>query len=194
MPSDDDDDYANFVAAMWRLPGINLKRIRVHRLTAMGASECVLMRLIQAEDRRVYINALEAGERKTFAGDGRHQWKRDGKEFDSSAFSAIALGADPEIVLRHEPHPQSALAAMQPENDRCNTTDRRFLICYQNSKGELSCRVISRIIRQRDTFSARCHFRWGDRRTFLYEGLKAILDMGTGEIIAVETFRGKRRK
>jgi hypothetical protein len=36
--------------------------------------------------------------------------------------------------------------------------------------------------------TARCHFRWGERRHFLYARLQSIIDLETGEILPMDNF------
>ncbi len=183
---DEEGGYAAFVEEMWKRPGVDGKGVELRR--GAGGPICRLVSVVGGANGQPYVNVIENGERKTFAGDDRHRWERDGHRVDGSAFAAILRGVEPERALGPDPHPASAEQALRPEYDRWPTKDRRFVIGYENSRGERSYRVISRVVRQQDTFSARCHFRWGTRRTFLFEGLREVLDAKTGEVIPVAEF------
>lgn len=188
---DGDDHYFGFVDQMWARGGIDLGGIRIQVTTSDGrASEWQLMSLVPGKGAYPYLNVLERGERRTYAADDRHRYARDGEEIDSSAFIAVARGVKPEVVLRREPAPGSVAAALSPEYDRYATTKRRFVIGYENRKGELSYRVISSLGLPTDPrfFSARCHFRWGQRRTFNIDRLRSVLDVETGASIPLDQF------
>jgi len=192
---DTDEQYSEFVRRMWSRTGVTIQDIHIQRCVADREIDCALASIVKGENGMLYLNVIEEGVRKTYAADERHRWKRDGQHLDKSAFVAIVTGTQPDIALRAERYANSVEEAMSADFDRVSTTDRRLVIGYQNSKGQLSYRVITRVVRQHDTFSARCHFRWGQRRTFLFEGLKCVIDAHTGQIIPLEEFvRQGRRK
>ncbi len=183
-PDTHDDGYAEFVAAMWCRKGVSLGRVVLQR----GGTDCVMIGLVIDDRGRKYLNVAEAGVRKTYAADGRHRWFRHGEPVDASAFTAVALGHDPDKALRFEAPPADALTAVQPSNDRWPTTKRKFLLCYRNRRGETTFRIISELIRHGAEFTARCHFRWGDRRTFRKDCVEGILDLATGKVLSVANF------
>jgi hypothetical protein len=189
---DDDDGYEAFVDLMCRQPGIDLKRIRLERVWRSGeVFSAELIRLVESNDR-LYINLYEGGIPKAHAADNRHTWCRNGTVIDSSAFQAIKLGIDPGMALGPDPRPASWESALDPGNNRVSPVGRSFVICYTNAEGEISYRVISQVVRGADCFSARCHFRWGERRRFLYERLLEVRDANTGETIELEDFRSNK--
>jgi hypothetical protein len=120
---------------------------------------------------RLYINLYEGKTLKTCAADSRHCWQRDGAVIDSSAFQAIKLGVDPEVALAPDPYPDSYEAALEPHYNRVAAIGRAFVICYSKADGEIFHRVISHVVRAANRFNARCHFRRGERREFLYQRL-----------------------
>src|ERR1700731_4221956 len=93
-----------------------------------------------------------------------------------SAFRAIRLGVDPEVALAPDPYPASYEAALEPAYNRVAAVGRAFVICYSRADREISYRVISNVVRAADHVSARCHFRWGERRHFLYQRLLGVRD------------------
>jgi hypothetical protein len=52
--------------------------------------------------------------------------------------------------------------------------------------------LIRRLWRGSDRLTARCHFRWGERRTFLRIWIIELIDLETGEIVPFEK-SGKNR-
>lgn len=191
---DGEDHYDEFVAAMWQRAGIQLGGLRFERLTGPVAVSCDLVSLVTGDNGARYLNVLEGGVRKTYSADGRHRWRHDGHDIDAAAFAAIARGAPAQEALRADPYPSSFEEAISPRCDRFPTKDQRPVISYEDSRGQLSYRVISRVVRQRDTFSARCHFRWGERRTFLFDGVRSVVDVETGEVVSLAKFRTPKRK
>ncbi len=148
----------------------------------------ILVRLVESQGR-LYINLYEGKTRKTYAADSRHCWQRNGATIDSSAFQAIKLGVDPEVALGPDPYPPSYEAAIEPAYNRVTAVRHAYVICYSKADGEISYRVISNVVRAADHFSARCHFRWGERRHFLYHRLLGVRDAITGETIELEDFK-----
>ena len=185
----DDDGYEAFVALMWTQPGIDLKKIHAERVWRSGeVFPAILVQLVESNGR-LYINLYEGKTRKTYAADNRHSWRRNGAVIDSSAFQAIKLGVDPEAALSPDSYPASFEAALGPAHNRVAAVGRAFVICYCKADGQSSYRVISHVVRAADHFSARCHFRWGERRHFLYERLLGVRDALTGETIELDNFR-----
>ena len=185
----DDDGYEAFVALMWRQPGVDLKKIQVERVWRSGeVFPAILVRLVESQGR-LYLNLYEGKTRKTYAADSRHSWQRNGAVIDSSAFRAIRLGVDPEVALAPDPYPASYEAALEPAYNRVAAVGRAFVICYSRADREISYRVISNVVRAADHVSARCHFRWGERRHFLYQRLLGVRDAITGETIESVDFR-----
>lgn len=190
---DGQDDYAAFVEEIWGLPGIPLPPLAFQRVRSTGErSECVLASLAKAPNGTTYINAYEAGLRRTFRADRRHHWTHDGHAVDESAFMAVARGVAPEIAFARDSPPSSISEALEPRNNRFGGKGAQFVIGYRNESGEASFRVISNVIRSDDRLSARCHYRWGERRTFLFDRISAVADARTGEIIPREVFFARR--
>ncbi len=184
----DDDDYSEFVDEVWRAPNAIKLDVTLERVKYSGKS--VVSRvcsLVPRHDNTFYVNAIEGGVRKTYVSD-RHKWRRDGLDIDSSAFSAIRSGLDPDRALRFTPYPLSVEAALSPENNHCQTDRRSYVICYRDGEGRLSYRAVSGIRRGPDRFSAHCHFCWGELRHFLYSQVEEVIDAKTGEVIPVEKF------
>ncbi|MGQ0445547.1 MAG: hypothetical protein ACT4O2_10595 [Beijerinckiaceae bacterium] len=185
----DDDSYEAFVALMWRRPGIDLKKIPIERVWRSGeVFPAILVRLVEGQGR-LYINLYERETRKTDSADSRHSWQRNGAVIDSSAFQAIKLGVAPEVALAPDPYPASYEAALEPAYNRVAAVGRAFVISYSKADGEISYRVISNVVRAADHFSARCHFRWGERRHFLYQRLLGVRDAITRETIESVDFK-----
>jgi hypothetical protein len=185
----DHDSYEAFVALMWKQLGIDLKKIQVERVWRSGeVFPAILVRLVESQGR-LYINLYEGKTRKTYAADSRHSWQRNGAVIDFSAFQAIKLGVDPVVALAPNPYPASYEAALEPAYNRVVAVGRAFVICYSKADGEISYRVISNVVRASDHFSARCHFRWGERRHFLYQSLLGVRDAITRETIESVDFR-----
>ena len=169
----EDNDYAEFVAEVWRAPGAIKVDIVLQRVNYSG--ELVnshLHSLLPRRDGGFYVNTIEAGLRKTYVSD-RHKWRRDALDVDSSAFRPIQSGADPDVALRFAPYPTSVEDALAPGNNHFRAEHRCFVIGYRSGRGELAFRAVSGVRRGVDQFTAHCHFRWGERRTFLYSRLKA---------------------
>lgn len=195
-PSDEPDDlgdrydgrYEAFVEELWQSAlavkvDIRLLRIdregrkivsTVHSIVPRGGGSC-------------YVNTVEHGKRFTYVG-SYHHWFLAGAKVDQSAFAAILAGASLDQAFRTAPYPTSALEAMAPENDHVTTDQHRYVIGYVNLEGRRSYRVVSNIWRGPDRFTAVCHLRWGERRTFLYSGLCEVVDPETGEIIPFKHF------
>ena len=184
----EDDDYAEFVAEVWRAPGAIKVEIVLQRVNYSGELvDSHLHSLLPRRDSGFYVNTIEAGLRKTYVSD-RHKWRRDGLDVDSSAFRAIQSGVDPNVALRFAPYPASVEDALAPGNNHFRAAHRCFVIGYRNGRGDLAFRAVSGVRRGADQFTAHCHFRWGERRTFLYSRLESIVDAESGEIIPVEKF------
>jgi hypothetical protein len=184
----EDDDYAEFVAEVWRAPGTIKVEIVLQRVNYSGELvDSHLHSLLPRRDSGFYVNTIEAGLRKTYVSD-RHKWRRDGLDVDSSAFRAIQSGVDPDVALRFAPYPASVEDALAPGNNHFRAEHRCFVIGYRNGRGDLAFRVVSGVRRGADQFTAHCHFHWGDRRTFLYLRLESVVDAESGEIIPVEKF------
>jgi hypothetical protein len=183
-----DEGYRNFVERMWSMSGVTVNGIELPRKTYERIFHCALVSVVQDERGSVCVNVLEDGHRRTYAGDDRHAWARGGQWFDVSAFLGILKGADPEEILKPDRRPLSVEEALSERCDHHVTNDRRYLIHYCDSQGRLSYRVISRIYRHKDRFSASCHFRWGARRTFAYEGLLGIVDASNRQAIPIDEF------
>lgn len=191
LEENDDDGYRAFVHEMWTHDGINLGAFALQRLSYAGPIDCRLHSLVEGAPGRLYLNVYEGGERKTYAADSRHRWFHDGHSVDYSAFIGIMKGADPNIAFK-DAYPRSTEQAASREFDRFQTSDKRYVLCYRSSKG-VSHRTVSRVIRYKDRFSARCHFRWGERRTFCNEGLVSVFDLQTKKDIRVESFLSKQK-
>lgn len=184
----EDDDYAEFVAEVWRAPGAIKVEIVLQRVNYSGKLiNSHLHSLLPRHDSGFYVNTIEAGLRKTYVSD-RHKWRRDGLDVDSSAFRAIQSGVDPDVALRFAPYPASVEDALAPGNNHFRAEHRCFVIGCRNGRGDLAFRTVSGVRRGADQFTAHCHFRWGERRTFLYSRLESIVDAESGEIIPVEEF------
>lgn len=190
--SSDDDGYEQFVAEMWGKNGVDLLGIILKRETISGQVACYLHSLVEGSNGQVYLNVYENDQKKTYATDGRHKWRRFGDIVDATAFVAIRRGANPDEALRFEQYAGSFDEAVTPEFNRFQTTDKRYVIAYLSDDKGLSYRVVSRVIRSDDRFSARCHFRWGERRTFLFRNLRDVFDLQTRQPIDLPTFLAKR--
>ncbi len=184
----EDVTYEEFVDEKWDASGKIPALVTLHRTTAKGEIvESRVHSVIPRLDGTCYVNSLEGGVRKTFVSD-RHKWWRDGLAVDASAFRAILAGVAPDAALRFVPPPASFEAALAPENDHFRSDKRRFVISYRDARGNPSFRIVSGVRRSHDGFSARCHFRWGELRHFLYSRLQSVADAETGEIIPNEDF------
>lgn len=191
---DDDTRYALFVAEKWSREGISLVGMVLHRIDRDG--ELVrsdLHSLVVDEVARLYVNTVEDGRRITLAGDSRHKWFRGEERVDETAWLAIFRGHKPSDVLRRAPYAASALEAMSPAFNRASGRGRRFVILYLNAQGDESWRMVSHVVRQADRFSAVCHFRYGERRSFLNSGLLEVVDPETGEALPLARFLAKAR-
>lgn len=190
-PDDDDDegdpDYRRFVEAMWRRPGVTLSGVTLMKLGWMSAPFEVHS-LVADDYGRLYLNGWLGGRKLTYAADDRHKWTFNGAPVDSSAFLAISQGCPVAAALGPQRRPASPAEALSPEFDHVATTERRYLINYVNADGQSSWRVVSRVFRSADGFTARCHFRWGDRRTFRFDRLSEVIDGATGEEIPLDQF------
>jgi hypothetical protein len=187
---DAEDDYygtyADFVARMWEKPTFKFPPIIVER----DGVTCSIVGIVDSGRSYPYVNVWEASDRKTYAGDGRHRWTRDGYKIDESAFLAVLSGENPNAALRAEPYPQTLEEALK--KDRVQDSGRRFAIRYRNAELQASWRVVSRIKRGPEHMVARCHFRWGQRRTFRYDRIAEIFEIDTGEFIPVAEFASGR--
>ncbi len=184
----DDNGYSEFVDETWR--ALNAVKLDVTLERVNDSGESVVSRvcsIVPRHDNTRYVNTIEGGVRKTYVND-RHKWRRDGLDIDSSAFSAIRSGLDPDRALRFTPYPLSVEAALSAEDNHFQTDRRSYVIGYRDGEGRLSYRAVSGIRRGPDRFSAHCHFRWGDLRHFLYSRLEEVIDAETGEVISVEKF------
>ena len=187
-PEGDDADYERFVSEVWEQPGIVCQNIELERCYWNGmAFPCQLHSLVPRRDASYYMNVIENGRRRIFVSHN-WKWRRDGKQLDDSCFVALKLGIDPDHALRWVAVPTSPAVALSAEHDHVTTSDRRFLIEYINAQGEKSFRVVSRCIRLGDHFTARCHFRWGQRRHFKFANLQSVFDLATGEQIPKDIF------
>lgn len=181
----EDDDYGAFVESMWAQAEIALPELAAE----IDNERCFIVSLASRHGGSVHVNAWVAGEKKTFVAD-RHHWRFGDAEIDASAFVGVMRGAPVEIAFSADPHPNTVEEARR--KDRFETKDRRQALCYEDGKGTVSWRVISRIWRGSDHLTARCHFRWGERRTFLHIGIIELIDLETGEIVPFEK-SGKNR-
>jgi hypothetical protein len=179
---DYDDDYAAFVARMWKAKGVEVPRLWV----MCDGKSCQIFSIVAGPHGYPYVNLFDGAERATYAGDGRREWARDGEVFDESAFCAVLAGVPPDLALRPEAAPQTMEQAAA--KNRAKQSGRAFFLNYRNSKGEASWRIISGVRRAEDHFSAQCHFRWGRRRTFLFERVLEIADYESGELIQIKDF------
>jgi hypothetical protein len=179
---DDEETYADFVARMWEKPTLTFAPIIAQR----DGVACTIVAIVDLRRSYPYVNVWEAGQRKTYAGDHRHLWTRDGVTVDESAFLAVLSGENPNSALRAEPYPRTLEEALQ--KDRVQDDGRRFAIHYRNADHQVSWRIVSRIRRGREHMVARCHFRWGQRRTFRYDRIAEIVEIDTGEFIPVAEF------
>lgn len=193
-PTDEEDDdyeedpeYRRFVETMWRRPGVFLSGVTLTRL-GPEATQFRAHSLVDGENGYPYINGWEGSRQLTLAADDRHKWAFNGSPVDSSAFLAIAQGYPVAAALGPQRRPASAAEALSPEFDHVATTERRYLIHYVNADGHSSWRVVSRVFRSDDGFTARCHFRWGQRRTFRFDRVREVIDGTTGEEIPLDQF------
>lgn len=191
--SDDDDArYASFVSAMWKRPVADLGKLKGFRIGYTGKRYPVqLISLSKAEGGGyLYVNCYEAGEKKTYAADERHEWEVMGAKVDSSAFMGVALGVAPVVALGHRENPRTPEEARAAHNTVFKGSGRCLVIGYQDGSGQLSYRVVSKVVRQPQAgrFTANCHFRYGARRTFLFERLRSVEDADTGEPVDLTTF------
>lgn len=195
-PSDDlerdDERYAAFVNSMWVRPVANLGKLKALRIGYAGQSYPVQLVSVSKAERggHLYVNCYEAGERKTYAADERHEWEVKGVRLDSSAFMGIALGVPASVALGPRAYPQNPVEARVPHNNAFKGSGHMFVIGYQDRVGQPSYRVVSRVVRQPldGRFTANCHFRYGARRTFLFNRLTSVEDVATGQPLDREAF------
>ena len=171
-----DGEYEDFVECAWQHSTIDLNGIAIE----CDGKSAELISLTDVNRTYLYVNLWRAYERLTLASD-RHEWTRKGCVIDSSAFLAIAAGLPVDVALRFDPYPITIEDAKA--KDRLETSERRLLIRYRNLQGQESWRVLSRVRHSREHMTARCHFRWGVRRTFLYDQILEIVDHDSGEFI-----------
>lgn len=189
-----DDGYSSFVRECWGLPGHSLNNTVVKR--QQEATEHLVNSTLHSVVQRLrftYVNTVEDGQRKTFASE-RHKWFRDGVQFDSSAFDAVRYGVEPDNALRHEPYPTSFDDAVTRCMGRGKISGKSFVLHYQSKSGDESFRVISGIRLHPTYVSARCHFRYGNRRYFLNKGIIETMDTVSGEIHSRADFLFLNRK
>ena len=191
--ADEDRDYADFVQKIWGLPGLDLPNLKFERIRFDGErSECILVSIVKVSNGALYVNAHENGRRCTFRADRNHHWSHDGHAVDGSAFVAVARGVSFDVAFARDDAPASISEALEPRNNRFGGSGRAFVIGYMNEFGIASFRVISGVLRSDGKLSARCHYRWGERRTFLFDRISAVADAQTGEVISREVFFAKR--
>lgn len=189
----DDDRYSEFVTETWARSTTRLGNLQAVRITNGVRYPAFLVSISPplggGQGGYPYVNCIEDGRQVTFACDGRHDWEVAGLPVDSSAFRGIMLGVQPAKALGSRPPPQTPEEALSPDNDRHPARGRRFLIQYENGRGETSYRIISGVFRKQDgTFTANCHFRYGDRRTFRFDRVRQVADGDTGEEIPIDDF------
>lgn len=186
VPDDDDDRYRQFVDEMWASETACPVGVPLERNGENSFVESLV-------DRRgtIYVNAFEAGERKTYVAN-RHRWTNDGFKISDAAFRAILCGTPPAVALRFDRPPASVDEALSPDNNHI-AADNVLVINYRDAVGEEAYRVVSDIRRGDDRFTARCHWRWGERRTFRYDRLVSIIDPVSRTEIPIEEFRNQRK-
>jgi hypothetical protein len=184
--AEDDDHYKQFVDEMWASSDARPVRVRLER-----NGEDSFVRSIVDRPGTIYVNTLEAGERKTYVAD-RHRWTRDGLKVSDAGFRAILFGVPPDEALRFNRPPASVEEALAPANNHL-AAENSLVINYRDAEGEDSYRVISEIRRGDDRFTSRCHWRWGERRTFLYGRLIRVINPVDGKEIPIEQFRTPRK-
>jgi hypothetical protein len=192
---DDDDGYEQFVERAWKAPGVSIEGLDLSRGALPSGKDFTPVSLVWPDGPNgpVYINGLENTVKKTFAADGRHDWRYGDMPVDPIAFHLIANGIAPVDALEETFYPDSKEAALTPAFDRFATNDRKTLISYVDEFGVLTWRVVSRVVRARDGFTARCHPSRGVRRGFHFDGLRTVFDCETEAEISIEDFIANRR-
>lgn len=99
---------------------------------------------------------------------------------------------DIEQALNDVEPPGSFEEALAPENNHVQA-EHPLVINYRDAEGHESWRVVSDIHRGRDYFTACCHWRYGEPRTFRYDRLIQIINPEDGEIIPLKQFKSQRR-
>lgn len=181
---DDDSGYNVIVNENWSLPGVNLNELRLR--ASSYSTLLTAISLVRAPNGRQYINALDGTKRKTFAVENSEWSQEDGRPIDQSAFLAIEAGSLPRFAIQPEPRPTTADEAFAKA--RGERRGRAFLLEYEDGNGAPSYRVISDVRRSADKFSARCHFRWGMRRTFRFDRVRSVHSANDGEEIPLTLF------
>ena len=181
----EDDDYGAFVESMWAQAEIALPELAAE----IDNERCVIVSLASRHGGSVYVNAWVAGEKKTFVAD-RHHWRFGDAEIDASAFVGVMRGAPVDRAFSADPHPNTIEEARRKDRTRNERPPASTVL--PRRERYVSWRVISRIWRGSDRLTARCHFRWGERRTFLHIGIIELIDLETGEIVPFEK-SGKNR-
>jgi|GEM_PF-2846757 len=182
-----DDDYSFFTAETWRQATINAGPIPI----IVNGEEFKLVSLAPGQHGYPYVNVLAPdGVRKSYAADARHQWSYQYAPFNPSAFLAMMHGVDPIKAITNDDAPETYEEALGM--DRVGDGEKRYVIHYENAEGERAWRVVSRVVRDFESFTARCHLRWGARRTFRWDRLLEVIDVKTGEIIPLASFRKSR--
>jgi len=99
-----------------------------------------------------------------------HRWWRDGLPIHGSAFDGVRSGTDPDAVLRMEYPARTLDEAISPRFNRFACDEPSYAIDYEHPEDGYGWFVISKVLRQRDTITARSHFRFGHRQSFTHLG------------------------
>ena len=186
-------EYRAFVDKVWSDPEAIRVDVEIQRINGAGQLvESHVRSIVRRDSVSFYVNTFEDDGALTLVSD-RHQWRRDGRKVDASAFRAIAdAGVAPDAALRHVDPPTSIEEALSPAFNHI-AAPRALALGYRDAVGAVTYRVVSEIRRGESQFTARCHLRWGEKRTFRYDRLITVVDAETGEVIPLERFADKAR-
>lgn len=183
-----DGKYEAFVDEQWAKTGVDLSGIMLVRHVGPEEHPYRLHSLVEP----YYLNCLDGITRKTFV-PNRHRWTLDGVEVEPIAFTAIMRGVPPHVAFQPDLRPTTPAEAAA--KNRHETADRKILLHYRNAASREAYRIISRPHRSGSGFTACCHYRYGERREFLFERVLSFSNATTGEVIEPEAlFRGNRAK
>jgi len=185
--ADDADDYDLFVANTWSRATIHTDTVTIE----INGEPCNLISLTPGPHGYPYVNVRTSeGSRKSYAADSRHSWSVYGIPVKPDAFLAMMHGVNPITALHDDDAPETYEESLRM--DRIDDGEKRYAIHYENAEGERAWRVVSRVVRDFESFTARCHLRWGARRTFRWDRLLEVIDLKTGEIIPLASFQKSR--
>ena len=183
----DDLEYAAFVAGIWASADIYTQPVPL----MLNGQPAILHSLKRRDEPAPFVNVFlgQSRARKTFVAN-RHSWSHAGQPVEPVAFTAMLHGVPAEKAVLPDPAPTTLAEAIL--NNRCEAKGRSVALHFRDRHGVESWRIISGLQRGDEKLNARCHYRWGERRSFRNANILALVDPDTRAPIDVAAYLARR--